>query len=86
MLVKGKTIQYVCSQCGHVETKWLGRCPECGSWNTFEEESVPSLVDMTKSMVIAEAGKVQPLKDVQVEAGYRFPQAFPNSTAYLAEE
>ena len=73
MLVKGKTIQYVCSQCGHVETKWLGRCPECGSWNTFEEESVPSLVDMTKSMVIAEAGKVQPLKDVQVEAGYRFP-------------
>jgi DNA repair protein RadA/Sms len=72
MIVKGKTIQYVCSQCGHVETKWLGRCPECGSWNTFEEESVPAVIDMTKSMVMAEAGKVQPLKDVQVEAGYRF--------------
>ena len=32
--------RYVCSECGHVETKWMGRCNKCGSWNSFEEETV----------------------------------------------
>ncbi len=26
-----------CSSCGHEEPRWLGRCPECGEWNTFEQ-------------------------------------------------
>jgi DNA repair protein RadA/Sms len=30
---------YVCSNCGHEEPKWLGRCPDCGEWSTFVEES-----------------------------------------------
>lgn len=29
--------QYVCSHCGHIESKWVGRCPACGEWNTLEE-------------------------------------------------
>ncbi|GAA4317629.1 DNA repair protein RadA [Compostibacter hankyongensis] len=29
---------FFCQQCGHESTKWLGRCPSCGSWNTFVEE------------------------------------------------
>jgi len=28
---------YECSGCGHREAKWLGRCPECGEWNTLRE-------------------------------------------------
>lgn len=28
---------YVCTQCGHDSTKWLGKCPSCGEWNTFKE-------------------------------------------------
>ncbi len=35
---KAKTV-YVCSECDHQSAKWLGRCPECGSWNTFTEET-----------------------------------------------
>ena len=31
-----KTV-YQCSSCGHEEPKWLGRCPECGEWNTLKE-------------------------------------------------
>ena len=34
--------RYVCTECGHTESKWMGRCPECNSWNTFEEEIVSS--------------------------------------------
>lgn len=29
-----------CSNCGHTEPKWLGRCPECGQWNTLKEQSI----------------------------------------------
>ncbi|MFW6207396.1 MAG: DNA repair protein RadA [Spirochaetota bacterium] len=28
---------FICNECGHEEPKWLGRCPECGSWNSFRE-------------------------------------------------
>src|SRR3989475_4299293 len=34
---KAKSV-FACQTCGHHTTKWLGRCPECGSWNTFAEE------------------------------------------------
>jgi DNA repair protein RadA/Sms len=30
---------YVCSNCGHEEPKWVGRCPDCGEWSTFVEEA-----------------------------------------------
>jgi len=37
---KQKTLIYKCSSCGHEEPKWLGRCPECGEWNTLIETSI----------------------------------------------
>ena len=30
---------HVCSECGHEEPRWHGRCPGCGEWNTLVEES-----------------------------------------------
>jgi DNA repair protein RadA/Sms len=35
--MKRPSTQYRCSNCGHSEPKWLGRCPECGQWNTLKE-------------------------------------------------
>lgn len=35
----GKTKSlYVCSECGYECVKWIGKCPECGEWNTLNEE------------------------------------------------
>ena len=34
--------QYRCENCGHTEPKWLGRCPECGLWNTLKEQNTSS--------------------------------------------
>ena len=31
-------IRYVCANCGSVSSRWLGRCPQCGEWNTMMEE------------------------------------------------
>lgn len=37
MAVKQKKTAFECASCGHREAKWLGRCPECGEWNTLRE-------------------------------------------------
>src|SRR5579885_581187 len=29
--------KYICQQCGGEQNKWVGKCPDCGSWNTLEE-------------------------------------------------
>jgi len=36
-MAKSKT-QYICQECGYTTGKWLGKCPSCGSYNTFVEE------------------------------------------------
>lgn len=36
-MAKVKT-KFVCSECGSESPKWMGKCPECGQWNTFVEE------------------------------------------------
>ena len=36
-MAKSKTV-YVCSECGYETPRWLGRCPDCGSWNTLTEQ------------------------------------------------
>lgn len=33
-------VAYVCSNCGQESTKWIGKCPSCGEWNTFKEIKV----------------------------------------------
>ena len=38
-MAKQKTV-YVCSNCGADSPKWLGKCPNCGSWNSYVEEVV----------------------------------------------
>ncbi len=38
-MAKIKTV-YVCKDCGYETPKWLGKCPDCNNWNTFEEEVV----------------------------------------------
>jgi len=38
-MAKTKTT-FFCQNCGYQSTKWLGKCPACGEWNTFVEEVV----------------------------------------------
>lgn len=40
-MAKSRSV-YSCSECGYETPKWLGRCPDCGSWNTLvEREFMP---------------------------------------------
>jgi DNA repair protein RadA/Sms len=38
-MAKARTV-YFCSACGFESTRWLGRCPQCEAWNSFDERPV----------------------------------------------
>ncbi len=38
-MAKTKTV-YFCRSCGNESSKWIGKCPGCGEWNTYAEETV----------------------------------------------
>ena len=38
-MAKVKTL-FFCRECGHQSAQWLGRCPSCNAWNSFEEEVI----------------------------------------------
>ncbi len=42
-MAKPKT-QYICQACGSIQPKWMGRCPDCGEWNTLVETLAPKSV------------------------------------------
>src|SRR2546426_12657969 len=35
---KGSKLVFVCQQCGSQQPKWMGKCPDCGEWNSLVEE------------------------------------------------
>src|SRR5437588_7652490 len=37
---KHSNTTFICQACGHQSRKWLGKCPECGEWNSLVEERV----------------------------------------------
>ena len=70
-MAKTKTV-YVCSHCGADSPKWLGKCPNCGEWNTYVEEIVAKETPAAKRPVPAgwaERGQARPvlLRDITAE-------------------
>jgi DNA repair protein RadA/Sms len=48
---------FVCSSCGSQSQKWLGRCPECGEWNSLVEEKPVRAVEGKASLAAALGGQ-----------------------------
>lgn len=38
--MKAPKVIFTCVECGNTSPKWLGKCPSCGAWNSYEEEEV----------------------------------------------
>ncbi|HIX86166.1 MAG TPA: DNA repair protein RadA [Candidatus Parabacteroides intestinigallinarum] len=70
-MAKTKTV-YVCSHCGADSPKWIGKCPNCGEWNTYVEEVVAKEAPAARRLAPGlppEKGKLRPvlLRDVTAE-------------------
>lgn len=63
-MAKSKVI-FFCSSCGASSPKWLGKCPQCGEWNTYQEEVIQKeTVAEEKRRSWAGNGKNEPVKAV----------------------
>ena len=60
---------YVCRECGYDAPKWLGKCPSCGAWNTFDELVVAKKGSSVAANVTASAvpkAKPQRVRDIEI--------------------
>lgn len=61
-----KNIKFVCTNCGNVAPKWMGRCSECGEWNSYEE-----FVETSTRKPLSTKTKAKKLKEIQGTAYQR---------------
>ena len=66
---KNGSILYKCSNCGYTQPRWLGRCPECGEWNSLEECIIDAnaVSPAGRGNVISEKVKPVPLANIRAD-------------------
>ena len=79
-MAKVKT-RYKCRNCGYISASYLGRCPNCGAWNQFEEETQEIKKVSTKataSRLMTKIGNNDPVKlnEVKAEKEKRIKSSF----------
>ncbi|HTX89196.1 MAG TPA: DNA repair protein RadA [Bacteroidales bacterium] len=72
-MAKQKTM-FFCQNCGAQSSKWLGRCPTCGEWNTFVEEVIERETgDRPSSVVFSSPRSPVRITEVAPDSGKRIP-------------
>jgi len=70
-MAKSKTM-YVCGECGYTTPKWLGKCPDCGKWNTFAEEvQQPEVEEKKLKRAPGRGSMALPIGEIPDEAAAR---------------
>ncbi|WP_311342936.1 DNA repair protein RadA [Corynebacterium riegelii] len=82
-MAKKARVIHTCSECGYSSPKWLGRCPECGSWGTLQEETLVSTGGAAKSGIggnvsvtagaLTPATPARPITKVAADAAHAVP-------------
>ena len=73
MASKTKTI-YACNECGAESTKWYGRCPSCGAWNSMEEQVQTPSTSGASAVVRADVqsiGNIKPNSKQRYQTGLK---------------
>lgn len=67
---------YTCNQCGYESSKWNGKCPSCGAWNSFEEEladNAPTSSGRSSAQAAADlTDKILELENIGVDSDVRY--------------
>ena len=71
-MAKAKSV-YSCTECGGQVLKWQGQCPHCQAWNTLVETVAEVASAANRFGLIAEAGRMQRLSDVEAREEARLP-------------
>ncbi len=78
------TTNFVCQECGYDTTSWLGKCPECGAWNSLKEFKTSNIKTKSSSGVSGFSGaKPQALKDIVYKEKSRIQTDFTELNTVL---
>ncbi|MBE6908324.1 MAG: DNA repair protein RadA [Ruminococcaceae bacterium] len=73
--MKAKTSVFYCTECGNELSKWAGRCPACGAWNTIVEQASPKIAPAAakgRGAMLPRA-KAHPIDELDETEELRFP-------------
>jgi DNA repair protein RadA/Sms len=72
--LKKTETEYVCQECGHRVNKWLGKCPECGEWNSLvEEKTQPTRRGGSRNGFQLREVTAVPFNDIEPQDDRRLP-------------
>lgn len=64
---------FVCQQCGQRHSKWMGRCQDCGAWNSVvEERDLRSKADRASGRIVSST-QPQPISEIVTQDFPRYP-------------
>jgi len=63
--MRAKT-SFSCQACGHQAPRWLGRCPDCGGWNTMKEERQAATGKGRPAAVKAAPAMATPIAEIEI--------------------
>ncbi len=76
-MVRIKTI-FSCTFCGATSPKWIGKCPQCNSWNTYQEEQILKGKGSTsQAWVLTESSDPTALTEIKMESEIRIQTGDP---------
>ncbi|HUN80438.1 MAG TPA: DNA repair protein RadA [Phycisphaerae bacterium] len=67
--------QFICESCGRAQSKWMGKCPDCGEWNSLVEQVVSESAEDLHRPIVPSTDQpiVAALSDVKPDATVRYP-------------
>jgi len=72
-MAKKKTTLFECQHCGEQASKWLGKCPNCGGWDSFIELNIDQQEVLKQtSKIINSSSKAKPITQIQQDDVTRF--------------
>src|SRR3989344_3085620 len=63
--MKKTTTSFVCQECGYDSPQWLGKCPECGNWNSLREIRVAEF--KPQNSLVAQKVNIEPKRLDQIK-------------------
>ncbi|WP_375724153.1 DNA repair protein RadA [Arcobacter sp. KX21116] len=72
-MAKKKTTLFECQHCGEQATKWMGKCPSCGGWDSFVELNTEQQEVLKQtSKIINTTSKARPITQIEQDDIIRF--------------
>jgi len=69
-------IKYVCKECGYDTIKWMGKCPSCQGWNTFEEFKEANEKSVKNNFFKKEKEEIIKISDIEIKNDITFDTGF----------